>query len=109
LIKNDRKKYLKKDRISHIGPEEFIHHFINTDSKNLDENLKTSDLKSESNIQAYVLWNNRLSSLVSTEIVKNNKRENRVALINFFIETATACFELGNYNSTMSIIGLILA
>lgn len=63
-------------------------------------------IKKWSNIQAYIIWFNRLSSLVTTEIVKNLKKNKRTELINYFINVAYDCFELGNYNSSMAIIGI---
>lgn len=69
----------------------------------MDANLRTS-----SNLQAYILWFNRLSSFVSTEVVKHLRREKRVQLITYFIDVAYHCFEMGNYNSTMAIIGIYL-
>ena len=58
------------------------------------------------NLEAYIMWSNRLSNFVTCEIVKNLKRDQRVKLIQFFIDVASSCFELGNFNSTMSIIGI---
>ena len=156
---------IELDRLAHIGPEEFIHYYMEKDEKMLDneksddfddstllrkvpardrltppdaikanpemrssefrdylENIQRSRqlevnakkkkpspinfaLRTSVNIDAYVLWFNRLSSFVSSEVVKNLNRKNRVAIIEFFIECASACFDLGNYNSCMSIIG----
>ena len=155
------------DRLSHIGPEEFIHYFLNmektlddkakpalglNDSEDDDEeegerslvpykqinfatDLKSNDfrtyleqlqrtreletskekqqkrrridylLRTSTNIDAYILWFNRLSQFVTSEIVKNLNRKNRIKMIHYFIDCANACFELGNYNSSMAIIG----
>ena len=131
----------------HIGPEEFVHHFLTLDKKaKVDddepngknglnklknemkydpkkfptylEELKNScktDIyieksknldhvyKKSINIQAYILWFNRLSSLVCTEVVKHLDRDKRVAVIDYFIDVAYCCFQIGNYNSAMSI------
>lgn len=68
-----------KDRISHIGPEELVHHLINQESKNsrrktLESNIiqiTKNDVVSKidyddklknkltSNLQAYIFWHNR--------------------------------------------------
>ena len=154
---------IELDRLAHIGPEEFIHYYMDKDDKTLEktdhfddstllrkgpvrdrltppdaikanpemrssefreylENIQRSRqlevnakkkkpspinyaLRTSVNIDAYILWFNRLSSFVSSEVVKNLNRKNRVAIIEFFIECAGACFDLGNYNSCMSIIG----
>ena len=63
----------------------------------------------------YVTWFNRLSyiSCSSVLLVNNKKRswKSRCAsLLNFFIETACHCAELGNFNSCMAIaLGLTLS
>ena len=67
-------------------------------SKNLENVYKKSI-----NLQAYILWFNRLSSFVCTEVVKHLNREKRVDVINYFINVAYCCFQIGNYNSAMSI------
>ena len=69
------------------------------------EQVFQSEYKKSSNIEACILWFNRLSLFISTEIVKNLDRNKRVVLINYFIDVAYACFELGNFNSAMSIVG----
>ena len=51
------------------------------------------------------VWFNRLSSFVSTEIVKNLDKKRRTQVINYFISVAFDCFDIGNYNSAMAITG----
>ena len=59
-----------------------------------------------SNIHVYIEWFNRLSLLVCSEIVKNTEsKEKRTELIDFYINVAYECFNMGNFNSTMAIIG----
>ena len=160
---------IELDRLSHIGPEEFIHYYMEKDEKSakLENNNDNNDnyddstllrkapardrltppdpikanpgmrssefrdyleqiqrsrelevnakkkkpspinyaLRTSVNIDAYVLWFNRLSSFVASEVVKNLNRKNRIAIIEFFIECAGACYDFGNYNSCMAIIG----
>ena len=74
----------------------------NQDSQD-DSNKGTS--KNTSNIEAYIQWCNRLSKLINTEIVKHLKRDTRVRMIQFFIDVAQECFNIGNFNSLMAIIG----
>jgi hypothetical protein len=152
----------KKDRFSHIGPEEYINYIMTIGIENepnmpevrtnairkplslekyRDKNLRqylnelkracqqdTNEIllkrtnndtinnkekhlkpvpvvKTASNIEAYTFWFNRLSMLVTSEVVRTLKMDKRVDVINFLIETVYACFELGNYNSAMAIIG----
>uniref|UniRef100_A0A667WPF6 RasGEF domain family, member 1Bb n=1 Tax=Myripristis murdjan TaxID=586833 RepID=A0A667WPF6_9TELE len=57
-----------------------------------------------SNLEAYVSWFNRLSYLVATEICMPVKKKHRARAIEFFIDVAQECFNIGNFNSLMAII-----
>lgn len=141
-IVNNRLMVCIKDRISHIGPEEFLEYFMTLDSsytktteptghddksdgcnksfyEYLDElkkscqsdiyikktNYQPATVRKSSNIQAYITWFNRLSSLVSTEIVKYSfDKAKRAEMITYFINAAFECFNMGNFNSTMAIL-----
>jgi hypothetical protein len=59
-------------------------------------------------LEAYINWSNRLSSFVTTEIIKHLKRHIRVKLLNYFIDAALECFNTGNFNSMMGILGKII-
>ena len=63
------------------------------------------DMKKTSNIEAYVEWFNRLSYLVATEICVSDKKRNRAKLVEFFLDAATECKRLNNFNSFMAISG----
>ncbi|KAJ8380479.1 hypothetical protein SKAU_G00012570 [Synaphobranchus kaupii] len=63
-----------------------------------------SDHKKASNLEAYVAWFNRLSYLVATEICMPVKKKQRARAIEFFIDVARECFNIGNFNSLMAII-----
>jgi hypothetical protein len=56
-------------------------------------------------LEAYINWSNRLSLFVTTEIIKHLKRHIRVKLLNYFIDAALECFNTGNFNSMMGILG----
>jgi hypothetical protein len=56
--------HIEMERMNHIGPEEFIQTFVNQTAN--DEEYY--DIKKTANIEAYVEWFNRFSSLVATEI-----------------------------------------
>uniref|UniRef100_A0A8D8YIE2 Ras-GEF domain-containing family member 1B-A n=1 Tax=Cacopsylla melanoneura TaxID=428564 RepID=A0A8D8YIE2_9HEMI len=45
-----------------------------------------------------------MSYLVATEVVKNVKKKQRVKVVEFWIEAARECFNIGNFNSLMAII-----
>ncbi|XP_054613152.1 ras-GEF domain-containing family member 1B-A-like [Dunckerocampus dactyliophorus] len=87
--------HIELDRMSLIGPEEFIQSFI----------VKTPKVKRQSsNLEAYVKWFNRLSSLVATEICMPTKKKHRARVVKFFIGVAQQCLDIGNFNSFMAII-----
>lgn len=71
-------------------------------------NYTDSTFKRTSNLLAYIEWFNRISWLVCSEIVKILDMEQRVKIVNFFIDTALYCYKIGNYNSLMATIGITL-
>uniref|UniRef100_A0A8C2TEX6 RasGEF domain family member 1B n=1 Tax=Coturnix japonica TaxID=93934 RepID=A0A8C2TEX6_COTJA len=62
------------------------------------------DRKKSRNLEAYVEWFNRLSYLVATEICMPVKKKHRARVIEYFIDVARECFNIGNFNSLMAII-----
>ncbi|EDW18806.1 ras-GEF domain-containing family member 1B [Drosophila mojavensis] len=122
---------IELERLSHIGPEEFVQAFAkdyqqqqakaagtgmgigNTITASNDATAGSSslnDMKKTRNLESYVQWFNRLSYLTASEIVKYPKKKQRVRIIEYWIETARECFNIGNFNSLMAIIaGLNLA
>lgn len=91
--------HIELERLSHIGPEEFVQSFAK------ENHLESfSDMKKTRNLESYVEWFNRLSYFTATEIVKYPKKKQRVRIIEFWIETARECFNIGNFNSLMAII-----
>lgn len=93
--------HIELERLFHIGPEEFVQAFAKE-----NPHLKTTfkDMKKTRNLESYVQWFNRLSYLVATEIVKHSKKKQRVKIVEYWIETARECFNIGNFNSLMAII-----
>ncbi|XP_025145621.2 ras-GEF domain-containing family member 1B isoform X3 [Bubalus bubalis] len=63
-----------------------------------------SERKKTRNLEAYVEWFNRLSYLVATEICMPVKKKHRARMIEYFIDVARECFNIGNFNSLMAII-----
>ncbi|XP_054733299.1 ras-GEF domain-containing family member 1B-B [Anastrepha obliqua] len=119
---------IELERLSHIGPEEFVQAFAKEYQHTIDgksiaatstnaaknstniDSTTLNDMKKTRNLESYVEWFNRLSYLTATEIVKYPKKKQRVRIIEFWIETARECFNIGNFNSLMAIIaGLNLA
>ncbi|XP_070760002.1 ras-GEF domain-containing family member 1B-A isoform X2 [Enoplosus armatus] len=95
--------HIELERLSYIGPEEFVQAFVQKDPLDNDKSC-FSDHKKASNLEAYVEWFNRLSYLVATEICMPVKKKHRARVIEFFIDVARECFNIGNFNSLMAII-----
>ncbi|XP_017032595.1 ras-GEF domain-containing family member 1B [Drosophila kikkawai] len=115
---------IELERLSHIGPEEFVQAFAKDYQSQGNDGGKEgsrskgsgscggslNDMKKTRNLESYVQWFNRLSYLTATEVVKYPKKKQRVRVIEYWIETARECFNIGNFNSLMAIIaGLNLA
>uniref|UniRef100_A0A8C9VUB7 RasGEF domain family member 1C n=1 Tax=Scleropages formosus TaxID=113540 RepID=A0A8C9VUB7_SCLFO len=95
--------HVELERLSHIGPEEFVQAFAQKDPLDTTQPC-FSDQKKTGNLEAYVKWFNRLCYLVATEICMPAKKKQRAQVIEFFIDVARECFNIGNFNSLMAII-----
>ncbi|XP_045140072.1 ras-GEF domain-containing family member 1B isoform X2 [Echinops telfairi] len=93
----------EEERLNYIGPEEFVQAFVQKDPLDNDKTCY-SDRKKTRNLEAYVEWFNRLSYLVATEICMPVKKKHRARMIEYFIDVARECFNIGNFNSLMAII-----
>lgn len=93
--------HIELERLSNIGPEEFVQAFAK-ENPNIDTTFR--DLKKTKNLESYIQWFNRLSYFVATEVCMHLKKKHRVKVIEYFIETAKECFNIGNFNSLMAII-----
>ncbi|XP_069931915.1 ras-GEF domain-containing family member 1C isoform X1 [Oryctolagus cuniculus] len=93
--------HVELERLRPIGPEEFVQAFVNKDPL---ASTKPCFGGSTSNLEAYVKWFNRLCYLVATEICMPAKKKQRAQVIEFFIDVARECFNIGNFNSLMAII-----
>lgn len=96
--------HIELEHLSHIGPEEFVQAFIQKDPLDTTQPCFSEQSKSSSNLEAYVRWFNRLCYLVATEICMPAKKKQRAQVIEFFIDVARECFNIGNFNSLMAII-----
>ncbi|CAF0776780.1 unnamed protein product [Rotaria sp. Silwood1] len=115
--------YIELDRLKPIGAEELIQYYIMKLSSEearahpnriSNDETRTSDDKSLAIVhdkkltfclETYIQWFNRLTSFVTTEIVKHTQKRLRIRLINYFIDGAYECFRLHNFNSMIGIIG----
>ncbi|XP_022419041.1 ras-GEF domain-containing family member 1C isoform X2 [Delphinapterus leucas] len=93
--------HIELERLQHIGPEEFVQAFVNKDPL---ASTKPCFSDKTNNLEAYVKWFNRLCYLVATEICMPSKKKQRAQVIEFFIDVARECFNIGNFNSLMAII-----
>ena len=55
-------------------------------------------------IAFYVEWFNRLSALAASEVLRHGRRRHRVQVVEFLIDVAQQCCEIGNFNSLMAIV-----
>ncbi|XP_035391839.1 ras-GEF domain-containing family member 1B-B isoform X1 [Electrophorus electricus] len=94
--------HIEMERLSYIGPEEFIQAFVQKRPSGSRKSLFSK--RRASNLEAYVEWFNRLSYLVATEICLPVKKKHRARVLEFFIDVARECFNIGNFNSMMAII-----
>uniref|UniRef100_A0A8B9JRP2 RasGEF domain family, member 1Bb n=1 Tax=Astyanax mexicanus TaxID=7994 RepID=A0A8B9JRP2_ASTMX len=94
--------HIEMERLSYIGPEEFVQAF--TQKRPSDNHKSFFSKRRASNLEAYVEWFNRLSYLVATEICLPVKKKHRARVLEFFIDVARECFNIGNFNSLMAII-----
>uniref|UniRef100_A0A670ZSZ1 RasGEF domain family member 1B n=1 Tax=Pseudonaja textilis TaxID=8673 RepID=A0A670ZSZ1_PSETE len=95
--------HIELERLSYIGPQEFVQAFVQKDTLD-NEKSSYGDRKKSRNLEAYVEWFNRLSYLVATEICMPIKKKHRARMIEYFIDVARECFNIGNFNSLMAII-----
>ncbi|TNN47369.1 Ras-GEF domain-containing family member 1B-A [Liparis tanakae] len=78
--------HIELERLSYIGPEEFVQAFVQKDPLD-NEKSCFSDHKKASNLEAYPV-----------------KKKQRARVVDFFIDVARECFNIGNFNSLMAII-----
>jgi len=107
---------IELEHLCFLGPEELVHAFAKQTSSGSSQSLPNDIVESEAqearqraarrtkNLQAYVDWFNRLSYLVATTVCQRKKKKLRVKSIEFWIEVARECVNIGNFNSLMGII-----
>lgn len=100
LVLAQQLTHIELERLGMIGPEEFLDAF----SKEPTTETSYKDLKKTTNLESYVQWFNRLSYFVATEVCMHLKKKNRVRMIEYFIDVAKECINIGNFNSLMAII-----
>lgn len=92
-------KVIEFERLSAIGPEEFVQTFVRGDQKE-----DYSDMREAHNVETYVEWFNRLSYIVATEILRAEKKKHVLRAIEFFVQVGHHCYKQHNFNSVMAIV-----
>ncbi|EPB69606.1 RasGEF domain protein [Ancylostoma ceylanicum] len=83
-----------------VGVDEILLALANNDLADLGRN-RNGPMGS---ISFYVEWFNRLSSFAATEVLRQLKKKHRVEVIEYLIDVAKECCEIGNFNSLMAIV-----
>ena len=113
--------HLELQYLSFIGPDEFVNAFARDSNKNSSSDNKSSGIRvsaSEScvlearlragqktaNLEAYISWFNRLAFLIASSVMRNKRKKYGARTIEFWIEVARECVNIGNFNSMMGII-----
>eukprot|EP00073_Rattus_norvegicus_P046372 XP_017448520.1 PREDICTED: ras-GEF domain-containing family member 1A isoform X2 [Rattus norvegicus] len=91
-----------EERVNSIRPEDLMQIISHMDS--LDNHRCRGDMTKTYSLEAYDNWFNCLSMLVATEVCRVVKKKHRTRMLEFFIDVARECFNIGNFNSMMAII-----
>ena len=70
----------------------------------LDQQWVSKDPSEGVNIRKYIEWFNRVSNLISTQILTNGSAEGRVKLLGTAIDIATESASFNNFNAAMEIL-----
>ncbi|VDK26694.1 unnamed protein product [Anisakis simplex] len=84
-----------------------IKRFVQNQHQLKNQDSKTSPhcgTSSSGNIKHYVNWFNQLTVMVASEILRHSKKQHRVQVIEYFIDVAKECINVGNFNSLMAIV-----
>ena len=100
--------HIELQLLSFIGPDEFVNAFARDSSRRTEggeeEDARVRAGKKTSNLESYIAWFNRLSFLIASSVCSQRKKKHRVRMIEFWIEVARECVNIGNFNSMMGII-----
>uniref|UniRef100_A0A0P6J686 Ras-GEF domain-containing family member 1A n=2 Tax=Heterocephalus glaber TaxID=10181 RepID=A0A0P6J686_HETGA len=102
LVLAQQLTHIELERVSSIHPEDLMQIISHTDS--LDNHRCRGDVAKTYSLEAYDSWFNCLSMLVATEVCRVVKKKHRTRMLEFFIDVARECFNIGNFNSMMAII-----
>nr|XP_030699799.1 ras-GEF domain-containing family member 1A isoform X3 [Globicephala melas] len=102
LVLAQQLTHIELERVSSIHPEDLMQIVSHMDSR--DKHRCRGDLIKTYSLEAYDNWFNCLSMLVATEVCRVVKKKHRTRMLEFFIDVARECFNIGNFNSMMAII-----
>eukprot|EP00055_Hartaetosiga_balthica_P012111 m.57862 g.57862 ORF g.57862 m.57862 type:complete len:610 (+) comp7839_c3_seq1:29-1858(+) len=96
-------KRIEFERLSAIGPEEFIQSFVRGSMKE-----DFSDMREAHNVEAYVEWFNRLTYIFATEIMHAVESKKKMAkIIEFFVMVGHYSMNMSNFNTVMALISAL--
>ncbi|NP_001349032.1 ras-GEF domain-containing family member 1A isoform 3 [Mus musculus] len=102
LVLAQQLTHIELERVNSIRPEDLMQIISHMDS--LDNHRCRGDMTKTFSLEAYDNWFNCLSMLVATEVCRVVKKKHRTRMLEFFIDVARECFNIGNFNSMMAII-----
>uniref|UniRef100_A0A4W4DQ32 RasGEF domain family, member 1Ba n=1 Tax=Electrophorus electricus TaxID=8005 RepID=A0A4W4DQ32_ELEEL len=89
--------HIELERLSYIGPEEFVQAFLQKDHLDNEKCMICGDvLDLNTSLSLFVY--------VGISVLQPAKKKHRARVIEFFIDVARECFNIGNFNSLMAII-----
>ncbi|KAJ1350181.1 hypothetical protein KIN20_005910 [Parelaphostrongylus tenuis] len=92
--------HIEMERFNMVGVDEILLTLENNDIADLGRNRNGPG----NSISFYVEWFNRLSSFAATEVLRQLRKKHRVEVIEYLIDVAKECCEIGNFNSLMAIV-----
>ncbi|XP_007953769.2 ras-GEF domain-containing family member 1A [Orycteropus afer afer] len=102
LVLAQQLTHIELERVHNIHPEDLMQ--ILSHREFLDNQRCQGDQTKTYSLEAYDKWFNCLSMLVATEVCRVVKKKQRTRTVEFFIDVARECFNIGNFNSMMAII-----
>ncbi|XP_060040911.1 ras-GEF domain-containing family member 1A isoform X1 [Erinaceus europaeus] len=102
LVLAQQLTHIELERVGSIRPEDLMQILSHMDSR--DKHRCRGDPAKTRSLEAYDDWFDCLSMLVATEVCRVVKKKHRTRVLEFLIDVARECFNIGNFNSMMAII-----
>ncbi|CAD6196153.1 unnamed protein product [Caenorhabditis auriculariae] len=94
--------HIEMERFSMVGVDEIVTSLATDDLADIGRHSKAQN--GVCSIAFYIEWFNRLSAFSAIEVLRQTKRRHRVAVVEYLIDVAKECCEIGNFNSMMAIV-----